>query len=68
MGIGGATVYSLTLLLVRALASLASRASRILRWVVRRIVDSAAKYGGSLSGTSHALDPSSGSDRPGFSE
>ena len=68
MGIGGATVYSLTLLLVRALASLASRASRILRGVGHRIVDGAAQYGASLQGMPQALDSSAGSDQPGLSE
>ena len=65
MGIGGATLYSLTLLLGRALAPLASR---ILVWVGRQIVDGAAQYGAGLHGLPHALDPSSGSDRPNSSE
>ena len=68
MGIGGATVYSLTLLLVRALAPLSSRATHFPRWVARRTVDGVAQCDGSLSGMPHALDPSSGSDRPRSSE
>ena len=55
MGIGGAVLYSLALIVVRALPRLCT--GRLLRRAGRAIVDGTAQYGADLYGMPHALDP-----------
>ena len=58
MGIGGAAVYSLGLMIVRALPKLGARVARVLRWIGREALTGAAQYGANLHGLPpHAFDP-----------
>ena len=57
MGIGGAALYSLALIVVRALPRLQSCTGRLLRRAGRAILDGTAQYGASFYGMPHALDP-----------
>ena len=56
MGIGGAIIYSLAQIGVRALRQSGSHAGRMMRWVGREILDGAARHGTSLDGMPPALD------------
>ena len=57
MGIGGAALYSLVLMVDRKLSQLGSCADRALRWIGREIIDGAAQYGASFYAMPHASDP-----------
>ena len=57
MGIGGATAYSLVLIVIREQLRLGSCAGRALRWIGREIIDGAAQYGASFYAMPHASDP-----------
>jgi hypothetical protein len=57
MGIGGAALYSLVLMVDRKLSQLGSCAGRALPWIGRAIIDGAAQHGASLYAMPHALDP-----------
>jgi hypothetical protein len=57
MGIGGAALYSLVLMIDRKLSQLDSCAGRALRWIGREIIDGAAQHGESLYAMPRALDP-----------
>jgi hypothetical protein len=48
MGIGGAAVYGLALIVLRALERLGAQISRLLGWVWHWFVDGAALYGADL--------------------
>jgi hypothetical protein len=48
MGIGGAAVYSLALMVLRALERLGAHISRLLGWVWQCLVDGAALHGADL--------------------
>ena len=57
MGIGGAALYSLVLMIDRKLSQLDSCAGHALRWIGREIIDGAAQYGASFYAMPHASDP-----------
>ena len=57
MGIGGAALYSLVLMIGRKLSQLDSCAGRALRWIGREIIDGAAQHVESLYAMPRALDP-----------
>ena len=48
MGIGGAAVYGLALIILRALERLGATIARLPGWVWHRLVDGAALYGAGL--------------------
>jgi len=62
MGIGGAAVYSLVLMVVRELFQLGSCASRVLRSIGRETLDGTAQYGANLHAMPQVLDRGRSSD------
>jgi len=56
MGIGGAAVYSLVLMVIRELFQLRSCASRVLRSIRLETLDGTAKYGANLYAMPQVLD------------